>query len=137
MARKKTDSKTLSVVDLSKVRQQKEEELSKIPDDFLDEVKKNLSKDVDKEIGEILSYEKRIAKNKSDLIKKYKIPVQIINILHFFSSMTDWRDERKAQAMKLNYYADLFLVEISKRTNIPYKYLSYIDESELTSFKDP
>jgi len=101
---------------------------------FLDEVKKNLSKDVDKEIGEILSYEKRIAKNKSDLIKKYKIPVQIINILHFFSSMTDWRDERKAQAMKLNYYADLFLVEISKRTNIPYKYLPYIDASELKSF---
>jgi len=44
MARKKTDSKTLSVVDLSKVRQQKEEELSKIPDDFLDEVKNLLSK---------------------------------------------------------------------------------------------
>ena len=48
--------------------------------------------------------------------------------------MTDWRDERKAQAMKLNYYADLFLVEISKRTNIPYKYLPYIDASELKSF---
>ena len=103
---------------------------------FMNEIKRDLKKDLEKDLNEILAYEKNIKKKKSVLLKKYSLSGEIISLLFFFSPMTDWRDERKAQAMKLNYYADLFLVEISKRTNIPYKYLSYIDESELTSFKD-
>ncbi len=103
---------------------------------FIDLIKKDAEKkNILKEIDNIKKIEADIKRKRKKILKKYNLPKQIENLFYFFSEMTDWRDERKSQAMKVNMIADLFLHEISRRTGINHKYLCYLDAWEIKSLK--
>ena len=84
-------------------------------------------------IQEIENYPIQMSNKIRQLTKKYHLPQELRLIFSFFSQMADWRDERKEQIHRVNSIADLFLVELSQRTGIEKKYLSYLDAHEVTS----
>lgn len=107
-------------------------------DHFIRLIKKDSKKDkrtINKQIRDLQTYEIKAKKRVGRLIKKYKIPLDFRNVLYLFSVMSDWRDIRKAQMMKMNSVPYLFLKELSKRTRVDTKYLLYLDAHEITSIK--
>jgi len=107
-------------------------------DYFIKSIRKDSKKEkkiINKQIRDLQIYEIEAEKKVGQLIKKYQIPLDFRNILYLFSVMSDWRDIRKAQMMKMNSVVYLFLKELSRRTKIDKKYLFYLDAYEITSLK--
>ncbi|MFH1890423.1 MAG: PEP-utilizing enzyme [Candidatus Kuenenbacteria bacterium] len=86
---------------------------------------------INRQIRELNPNESRIKKKKFQLIKKYKLPLEMKNLFYFFSLMSDWRDQRKEQVLKTNRTAELFINELVKRTGISKRYLFFLDACEV------
>ena len=95
--------------------------------------KKEKNEKISNQIKELEEYESKQKRKEEILTEKHKFPKEIENLFYFFSNMTDWRDERKAYSMKINYFAYLFLCELSKRTKISIKYLDFLEALEVKS----
>ncbi len=101
-------------------------------------IKKDFKKDIkviDRQIRDLREYGSRTKNKMKKLIDKYEIPSEMINILELFSVMSDWRDIRKGQMMKINSFAEDFLQELKERSKIEKRYLLYLDPYEVSSIR--
>lgn len=94
---------------------------------------KKSSREIDRKIRELSLFKKRNLADKRKLEKKYSLPAKVKNLFYLFSAFSDWRDERKAQLLRINDVADLFLNEIAKRSGVKKNYLVYLDGYEVKS----
>jgi len=102
--------------------------------DFLKSEIKKWLKNVEKsrkERQELKSYEKEMKTGVRRIIKNKKLPFKLQNILYFFRQISTWRDERKEQVQKVNFYAYRFLKEFSRRNTVSPETLRFIDPLEL------
>lgn len=67
------------------------------------------------EVSEISLHLKTIKNNRSKILRKYKMPSGLKNILYMFGQMTDWRDYRKKMGVCL---PNFFLYKIIKRLSL-------------------
>lgn len=93
-----------------------------------DLAKDKKSKDIIQHIKNSIIRNKR---RKKELAKKLKLSKNIINIAEHLSQSIWWQDHRKAYIWQMNYYWDIFIREISKRTDYEFKDLQWCWGSEL------
>jgi hypothetical protein len=76
----------------------------------------------------------RNKRRKKDLARKLKLNPNIISIAEHLSQSIWWQDHRKAYIWQMNYYWDLFINEISRRTDYEFKDLQWCWGSELLTY---
>lgn len=86
-----------------------------------------------KEFVYLTNYTKHIRAQKNALYSKLKIPSKLRRVFKMFAIISDWRDERKAETLKMNDFYHEYLLAIQYHTNIPIKYLYYLTEFEADS----
>ena len=94
-------------------------------DFFKKEFKKISKKDAEKKINEINNYVKKVKQKKKEIIKKYKVNKEVVNISKKLAYCVWWQDFRKKFIFIENHIITEFIKEIEKRKGIPFKELCY------------
>lgn len=89
--------------------------------------------DVDcvKKIAEIKALPTEHAKKKRALLKKLKLPKQLVTMLTITETFNAWQDERKKGTFWATHYFSLLLAEFSRRTGYPLDLLKYAFPPEM------
>lgn len=87
--------------------------------------------DAQKRLEEISGYTERIKKEKSELIKQYQIPGEIVLFAEALSHSIWWQDHQKKYTYLINHILSLYLEEISRRYNVPFDQLCYYSLPEI------
>ncbi|MFH0951608.1 MAG: PEP-utilizing enzyme [Patescibacteria group bacterium] len=83
-------------------------------------------------IKELRRYPREQSRRVARLKRQYRLPRELTGLFYLFAAMSDWRDERKEQMMKMNVIAQRFLEEISQRSGISVSRLKYLETEEFT-----
>jgi phosphohistidine swiveling domain-containing protein len=94
-------------------------------DFFKNELKKISEKYAKKKINEINDYVDKIKQKKKEIIKKYNVNKEIINIAGKLAYCVWWQDFRKKFIFIANHIITKFIEETEKRKKIPFKELCY------------
>gem|GEM_PF-544417 len=86
--------------------------------------KKKLDLNLKREMGENVL---RTQLRKKELVKKYRLPVDVVHLANVISDNVMWQDRRKKYIFKNIYYKDLFLKEIVRRFGYSYDDLQNLD----------
>lgn len=84
------------------------------PEYFEKQIKKNIKKyaKIEKECETINKYLKEIKGKKGKIIKGKNIPTALQNVFYLFTTLADWRDERKKLSMAI---VEHYLYQVTKR----------------------
>lgn len=85
--------------------------------DFLEPLNEIISEDKDRireMIKEYENLENNTKKEYEELLNKYSLPKEIINLLHMFRTLATWRDERKEIVLRSNHFYELISRRFSK-----------------------
>jgi len=100
-------------------------------DYFRKELNKISIKKAKEKIKEIKDYSKKARERKKELIKKYKINKEIVNIAEKLSYCIWWQDYRKTFIFIANHINSEFIKQVSRVKNISFKELCYYTSSEI------
>lgn len=97
--------------------------------DFVEMLKQLLfsSHNLDAEYNELVDYEKNIKLRKAIIADKYKMSDWLRQVFDFFGFLAYWRDERKVEMQKMNYYLELLGREIGKRSGLDWHEIKVCD----------
>ena len=97
--------------------------------DFVEILKQILfsSHDLDGEYKELINYEESIKEKKKRIADKYNMSVWLRQMFDFFGFLAYWRDERKMEMQKMNYYLELLGREIGKRSGLDWHEIKVCD----------
>lgn len=87
-----------------------------LDESFFSERKKLLRLDIEKKF---LKRQKEIKEKKAEIIKKYKLPEEIVRMAEAFVRGIEWQDSRKAVIWRYLHYKDLMITEAAKRISVP------------------
>src|SRR4030042_1632435 len=73
---------------------------------------------------------------KKEIILKYKLPKEIVNIAKAICEGINWQDERKKHIFTYIHYKDLFLKDMARRYNLPVKVLEDYSFHEIIRMKN-
>ena len=82
-------------------------------------------------IKEIKNHKKNTSQAKKEIIKKYKIKKEIVDVAEKLTYCIVWQDFRKKYIFILNHIISKFVQEISQRNKIPFKSLCYYAPKEI------
>ncbi|MBD3313219.1 hypothetical protein GF345_02140 [Candidatus Woesearchaeota archaeon] len=82
-------------------------------------------------IEEIESYAENVKEDKKEVIEKYSIPEDIVNIADKLAYCVGWQDYRKTYIFIANHMITQFVREISRRNAIDFKELCYYTTEEI------
>jgi len=100
---------------------------------FFKKRKKDVDPEIRKNIGKHL---REVKQKKKEIILKYKLPKEIINIAKTICEGISWQDKRKKYIFIYIYYKDLFLKDIARRHNLLLSSLENYGFQEITEVKD-
>ncbi len=102
--------------------------------DFVEILKQILfsSHDLDGEYKELINYEESIKEKKKRIADKYNMSVWLRQMFDFFGFLAYWRDERKMEMQKMNYYLELLGREIGKRSGLDWHEIKVCDPLLIT-----
>ena len=92
---------------------------------FKKELDKISEKDAERKINEINNYVDKILQKKKEIIKKYNVNNEIVQIAQKLAYCVWWQDFRKQFIFIANHIVSCFMKEISKRKKIPFKEICY------------
>ncbi len=92
--------------------------------------KKKVLDELDKKIEVDLDYYEKLKQKKQNTLAKYKPSKEILNIIDFFNKLSHWREIRKEQSLKLNYFIARIFEEIANRIKQPSNLLLYCSLAE-------
>lgn len=101
---------------------------------FKKELNKISVREAKEKIVEIKNYPKKVRLRKKELIKKYKINQEIVNIAEKLSHCIWWQDLRKKYIFMANDIISEFNKQISRISNISFKELCYYTSLEVVNF---
>jgi phosphohistidine swiveling domain-containing protein len=105
--------------------------------DFFRKELENISVEQAKaKIKEINNHVASIRKKKEEIIKRYRIPKEIVKISNKLAYCVWWQDLRKKFIFISNHIMSVFVEEISKRKNVGFKELCYYSVPELVDLLD-
>jgi phosphohistidine swiveling domain-containing protein len=84
-------------------------------------------RDIDYELKKLENYEKDLKLKKEKIIKKHKMSKWLGHMFYYFSLLTLWRDERKVQMQKLNYFFEKIGTEIANRSGLSFAEIKLCD----------
>lgn len=96
---------------------------------------KNFSKKTELKIKIIEKIDKKNLKKRNDLIKKYNLNKQQVDLIDKINILAIWTDERKKIDFQLHYYYSQILLEFKSRYNIPYLNLKYLFTEEFNKIE--
>ncbi len=85
-----------------------------------------------KKISKIDCYINEIKQSKSDIINKYQLPKDLVELAHKLSFSIWWQDLRKKYIFIINHILTQFLNETASRKNINFDDLTYYRQFEIT-----
>jgi len=88
-----------------------------------------------KEKNKLLFWQRKRQKQIKTLQKKLKLPTELKILFGLFSTLSDWREERKKDAMTTLVPLDKIIDEFSRRTKLSKKLLFFLDGKEFTDIK--
>ncbi len=77
------------------------------------------------------SYYETVRERKQEIIRKHAPSEEIQRAIHFFYELTKWREMRKENSMRMNYFLSKVLHEIARRIDQPYKTLVLASTTEV------
>lgn len=97
--------------------------------DFVEMLKQILfsSHDLDQEYNELLNYEDGVKEKKEMIADKHNMSAWLRHVFDFFGFLAYWRDERKVEMQKMNYYLELLGREIGKRSGLDWYEIKMCD----------
>lgn len=88
------------------------------------------------EVNEIRRHLKTIKNNRLKVLRKYKLPSGLKNVLYMFRQMTDWRDYRKKTGVCLpNFYLHKVIARLSSENNLPEDLAKMLIFEDLSGWK--
>ena len=100
---------------------------------FFKKRKENINPEIIKNIEKQL---REIKQKKKEIILKYKLPKEIVNIAKAICEGINWQDERKKHIFTYIHYKDLFLKDMARRYNLPVKVLEDYSFHEIIRMKN-
>jgi len=88
---------------------------------------------IEKELDNLNNFSKNIKKSKDVILKKCKASRWLRQMFNFFGILSFWRDERKMQMQRMNYYLEQLGVEIARRSKMGWDYLKQCDPLVINS----
>jgi len=77
-----------------------------------------------------LSYYDKIKNRKKELLEKYDLCEEVMNVVYFFNRLIYWREIRKEMSMKINYFLGRMLEEVCVRLGKPQELIMWACISE-------
>lgn len=101
--------------------------------DYLKEIKEFIldNIDLDPRINEHLTRYSNNNKNRLEIIKKYNLSDDLVNLVNLIVECLHWQDERKKEMLSSIYYLDKVLKEIAQRYNAPIEILKNFSWNEI------
>ena len=98
---------------------------------------KKRKKKIDPTINEIIKkHLKEVKQKKKEIILKYKLSKEIVNIANAICEGISWQDERKKYIFIYIHYKNIFLKDIARRYNLPFKFLEKYSFQEIIEAKE-
>jgi phosphoenolpyruvate synthase/pyruvate phosphate dikinase len=100
---------------------------------FFKKRKKNIDPEIRKNIKKHL---KEVKQKKKEIISKYKLSKEMVNIAKAICEGISWQDERKKHIFIYTHYKNLFLKELARRYNLPIRPLENYSLHKIIKAKD-